>query len=298
MTTGLVFDIQHYAVHDGPGIRTLVFLKGCPLRCVWCCNPESQEPGPELRHAAARCRTCHRCVELCPHGAVSSGPVFDRSKCARCDERPCIDGCFESALAQSGRRMTAARVLDRVAADLDFYRNSGGGVTISGGEPFSQRSFLLAILEGCHDLGIHTAVETCGHAPSPRLIEAEPLIDLFLFDLKLADPAAHARLTGQDNSLVIGNLRLLARRCPRKLAVRMPVIPGCTDSDDNVAGIAGILRDTGIQSIELQPYHSLGGFKYTEIGKPIPFEGELEASALARVKEGFLRAGLTVVSRP
>lgn len=294
MTSGLVFDIQHYAVHDGPGIRTLVFLKGCPLRCAWCSNPESQLSSPELRHGSVRCKECLRCVDICPHDAVAPGPVFDRTKCALCQERPCIDGCFESALNLSGQRMTAAQVVERIAADLAFYRNSGGGVTISGGEPFNQRSFLMAILQGCNDLGIHTAVSTCGHTPSPRILEAEALVDLFLFDLKIADRAEHARLTGQDNDLIIANLRLIARRCPEKLWVRFPVIPGCTDSDANVAAIASILRSVALERIELVAYHSLGTFKYVELGRDVPFESAMSRDVIERVRNGFERAGVEV----
>lgn len=283
---GLVFDLQHYAVHDGPGIRTLVFLKGCPLRCRWCCNPESQAFVPELRHSRVRCKECGRCATVCPHHAVSPGPMFDRRLCLRCVERPCVEACVESALAISGERLAADEVVRRVAQDLDFYRNSGGGVTVSGGEPFAQPEFFTAILSGCRERGIATAVETCGHAPTESLVAAEPLIDLFLFDIKVVDAATHERLTGVGNDLILANLRALATRAAAKLTVRLPFIPGCTDDDANVEAVAALLVELGLRRLELQPFHTLGSFKYEELGRPL----ELETQPQPRDQEALKRA--------
>src|SRR5512139_2686391 len=167
MTTGLVFDIQHFSVHDGPGIRTTVFLKGCPLRCTWCCNPESQASHPELRRRLARCRQCLACVKACGRGGVEpleGRPRFVRKVCETCDDFGCTKACPQRALSASGRSMTVTEVIEAVMADEAFFRNSGGGVTVSGGEPFLQPRFLAELLAGLGSAGIRTAVETCGYA--------------------------------------------------------------------------------------------------------------------------------------
>ncbi len=293
--SGVVFDIQHYAVHDGPGIRTLVFLKGCPLRCLWCCNPESQEFGPELRHSEARCKHCLRCRDLCWRGAVRDGPVYARERCAGCVERPCVEGCWESALAVSGRRMRASEVVQRVAADVDFYRASGGGVTLSGGEPLAQPRFAQAILRACRALGIATAVETCGHVREDDLLATAPLVDLFLYDVKMVDPAEHERLTGARNDLVLANLRRLAALCPERVVVRLPFVPGYTDRPADVDALARLLLELGLSRLELQPYHSLGAFKYAELGRVPPLDlppEALDGESLLRARDAVAARGL------
>lgn len=295
-TTGLVFDIQHYAVHDGPGIRTLVFLKGCPLACVWCCNPESQANRPELRRIATRCQACLRCAGVCPLGAVAvaDGHVaFDRSACARCDTAACVDACCSQALSVAGERMTAADVVARIAADREFYANSGGGVTFSGGEPFDQPDFLFDLLARCRALGITTAVETCGHVSRRALLEAEPAVDLFLFDLKLADSSRHRRFTGVDNRLILSNLADLAAVARAKIVLRVPLIPGFTDDEENVRGIAAIAGAHELSSVQIQPYHPLGRDKYEQIGRmPPPDPAPLAAEDVARALAIFTDAGL------
>jgi pyruvate formate lyase activating enzyme len=284
---GMIFDIQHYAVHDGPGIRTLVFFKGCPLRCRWCCNPESQLADCELRHSRVRCRACFRCEQACPRDAVTrsdNGPVFDRDRCAQCPDQPCVDGCYESALSWIGRQLSCGELIAQVAADLPFYQNSGGGVTLSGGEPFAQPEFLIQMLRRCKALGIHTAVQTCGHGRSADLLAAEPLVDLFLYDLKLIDSVAHKALTGADNTLIVQNLRMLAARAARKITLRFPVIPGFTDCDENARGIAQLARELSIESVQLQPYHSLGIDKYQQLGRKPKLEIDPRALAPARIQ--------------
>lgn len=276
MTEGVVFDIQHYAVHDGPGIRTLVFLKGCPLECLWCCNPESQGFGPEITHHRLRCRSCFSCVEACPHGAVRAseeGPVFDRPVCKACEMPLCVDACPQNALALAGTRMTADQVMKRVGLDRAFYENSGGGVTFSGGEPFAQPDFLEELLTRSRGLGIHTAVETCGLVDPRILMRCEPLVDLFLFDLKILDPGRHEEMTGAPNGMILENLRALAARRPEGVTVRVPLVPGCTDGEDNLQAIGAFLRSLGIGRVELMPYHALGTDKYAALGRPYPLEG-------------------------
>jgi len=270
MTQGTVFDIEHYAVHDGPGIRTVVFLKGCPLSCSWCCNPESQDPRPELRHTAARCRSCGGCVPACPASAVGTGPGaprFDRTACSACDSWACVQACDAGALARVGERMTADAVMARVLADREFYANSGGGATFSGGEPLAQPEFLGELLRRCREAGVTTAVETCGHAPETVVGALEPWVDLFLYDLKAVDPERHRALTGCGNERVLSNLRALARRCPEKVTVRVPLVPGLTDDATNLDAIGRLLAELGLLRVELEPYHALGMDKYAAFGR-------------------------------
>jgi pyruvate formate lyase activating enzyme len=294
--TGTVFDIQHYAVHDGPGIRTLVFLKGCPLRCAWCCNPESRSGNRELKHRHGRCRGCLHCTAACPHGAVSrvDGETrFDRRRCASCVARLCVDACPENALEVVGSTVSVAELVARVAKDLAFYRNSGGGVTFSGGEPFAQTEFLLAALAACRDAGIHTAVETCGHADPALVAAAQPLVDLFLYDVKVVDADRHRALTGVDNRLIMENLRHLADADPARIVLRVPLVPGATDDDANLAAIADLARSIGVTRIDIEPYHSLGHGKYLELGLPSPETATPHDPAeLARIATWLTGSGL------
>ncbi|HNX48888.1 MAG TPA: glycyl-radical enzyme activating protein [Thermoanaerobaculaceae bacterium] len=294
---GLVFNLQHYAVHDGPGIRTLVFLKGCPLRCAWCCNPESQHAQRELRLISARCRGCRRCLEACPHGAIveeDGRPRVCRERCRVCENAACVRTCLESAWADVGTVMTTDDVVAQVAADLPFYRNSGGGVTFSGGEPFAQAPFLLELLQECRERGIHTAVETCGHAPAETLASAWPLVDLWLFDLKILDPGRHREQTGADNARILSNLRWLAACDPSRVVVRFPVVPGCTDDRTNVEAVATLVLELGLTRLDLEPYHPLGRSKYEELGRPSPIDPPVPAvSDLRAVATIFRAAGLS-----
>ncbi len=285
---GTLFDIQHYAVHDGPGIRTLVFLKGCPLACDWCCNPESQSHLPELRSHAVRCRSSQRCVSACPAGAIrvgSEGLFIDRTHCTVCPSWSCVEACPESALVRIGAETTVESVLQRVADDRDFYRNSGGGVTFSGGEPFAQAPFLLALLQGCRERGISTAVETCGFVRGEDLVASEPFVDLFLFDLKVMDQERSKTLTGQDNALILENLAALAQRCPERIIVRVPLIPGATDDTPNLEAIAQFMLRHGLDQVQLEPYHVLGTEKYSGLGRTYACEADPRALTRERIHE-------------
>lgn len=296
MRQGVVFDIQHYAVHDGPGIRTVVFLKGCPLRCIWCSNPESQGFAPELRHTALRCHACLSCQKACLKRAIlapDGEPHFDRKACSACDA-PCVDACPQGALAVVGERMTSDQVMARIVADKAFYENSGGGVTFSGGEPFAQPTFLEELLKRSRFLGIHTAIETCGHADPRSFARCEPFTDLFLFDLKVMDTSRHEQLAGISNSVILENLRALAAKARRKLAVRVPVVPACTADPANLGAIAAFLRSLGITKVQLMPYHTLGTDKYPCIGREYGLVGTqgLTASALEEAARVFFRVGI------
>jgi len=269
MTEGVIFDIQRYSIHDGPGIRTVVFLKGCPLHCEWCSNPEGRNPLPELQFFSSRCERCGRCLEVCPREAVNRvldcvpAEKLDRHACDLCGL--CVEACPSSALVLSGRRMTVEEVMVEVKKDLAFYRRSGGGVTLSGGDPLAQPSFARALLERCGEANIHSAIETCGHAPEQVFRQVLEPSDLVLYDLKHMDPVEHQRLTGVSNTVVLGNLRVLAGM-GKPIVARLPLIPGRNDSLANLREIGTLLSGLGIREVHLMPFHQLGKDKYQRLG--------------------------------
>ena len=270
--TGSIFNIQKFCVNDGPGIRTTVFLKGCPLRCLWCHNPESQSPAPEILFYADKCRMCGKCAAVCPHSchAFDGGVhTFDRTHCAKCFACTSI-GC--GALEQAGKEVTVDEVLAEVLKDRVFYENSGGGVTLSGGEPLVQLAFSLELLQAVKEAGLHTAMETCGLASHRDIRTIAAYTDLFLFDCKETDPDRHRQFTGVDNRLILENLALLDE-LKKEIILRCPIIPGCNDREEHFRGIASIAnRFDSITHIELEPYHALGEGKYRSLGlEPHPF---------------------------
>ena len=293
---GRVFDIQKFSLHDGPGIRTIVFLKGCPLACVWCANPESQKTAPEIMFNAAKCIDCGTCREVCPQHAIEASKSMDRVNRDLCDAcGRCADACPTQALQLSGRQMSVAAVLTEIEKDRAFYLSSGGGVTFSGGEPLHQPRFLKHLLLACKSRGLHTVVETCGFVNWDSLEQILPFTDLFLYDIKHMDPAAHAKLTGYDNRLVLENLEAL---CGRGAAVilRMPVVPGVNDSTANLNAVAERMLRLGLTEIHLLPYHNYGESKYGMLGSDCPFK-DLDAMSekdLEECKQLFEGYGLTV----
>jgi pyruvate formate lyase activating enzyme len=293
---GIVFEIERYALHDGPGIRTLVFLKGCPLECRWCSNPESQENRPRLQYYSEKCIACRQCIEVCPHGALGwlDRVEIDHAACRRCGT--CAHVCPTEALVLIGRSMGVEEVVREVLKDEHFYRNSGGGVTFSGGEPLMQLEFLLECLRRCRGQGLHTAVETCGHAPWEALEAVARETDLFLFDLKHTDADVHTRLTAVSNALLLENFERLARQgCG--LVARVPVIPGLNDGDENLDSLIKLLIRTAPHApVNLLPYHRLGRSKYRRLGIPYGLE-ELEPPSPERmeaVRRLFADRGLSV----
>ena len=231
---GVVFDIKKFSIHDGPGIRTTVFLKGCPLRCLWCHNPESQRSGPEVMLRGERCIACAACLEACAQGAITingSGAVTDRALCIECGL--CTASCYAEARELVGRTMTVAEVLAEIEGDISFYDESGGGVTFSGGDPLLQRDFLLALLKACRAKEIHTAVDTSGSFSWPALEMIRPYVDLFLYDLKLMDEERHKRVTGVSNRLILQNLEALSK-LGHKIIIRVAVVPGINDDERNI----------------------------------------------------------------
>ena len=265
---GSVFNIEHYAVHDGPGIRTLVFLKGCPLRCLWCCNPESQSAKTELVMFKESCIGCGECVNVCTAGAIApdeqKGLITDADKCVMCLE--CVKNCYANARRVYGRNMTVQEVLKELKKDMPFFKKSGGGITLSGGEPFKQHEFAAELLERCKSMGITTAAETCGHVPHEVFLNMLPLVDTFLFDLKHMDAEEHKRLTGVDNTLIHKNFDAIVSAGVRVIP-RMPLIPTLNDSEENLRATCEFLKARGITEINLLPYHELGVNKYERTGK-------------------------------
>ena len=245
-------------------------MKGCPLSCRWCCNPEAISGKVELGFRQTLCNGCGQCIEVCPQKALSleegTGALnIDRTLCDNCGT--CVPACPRQALTIHGQKMSVAEVVNDVLKDAPFYRRSGGGVTISGGEPLIQLGFLLGILEGCRQAGLHTAIETSGYCSSQALSKVLDKIDLFMFDLKMMDAERHLELSGKRNDLILENARLLADAgCT--VQPRMPLIPGVNDSEDNLSMLASFLHSIGWSSIELMPYHQFCKVKYGTLGRP------------------------------
>lgn len=297
-TRGLVFNIQKYSIHDGPGIRTIVFLKGCPLACRWCSNPESQSFAVELAFNAGRCLgldQCDRCLMACPREAITAHegkPAFERSLCAGCD-RPCVGACPAFGVIAYGQSKSVQEVLRVVEQDGLFYSRSGGGLTLSGGEPLAQPDFALALLREARRRRIGAAVETCGHVPWPTLAEAGGLLDAVMFDVKSLDAARHEQFTGRSPALALENLRrLVAERPGLAVHVRTPIIPGFNDSEEDIEAICRFLADLPGITYELLPYHRLGTQKYSFLDRRAPMgEAALPAEDFARL-EALARQGL------
>ena len=295
----LIENIQHFSLHDGPGMRTTVFFKGCPLRCVWCSNPTTQGFGPELLQKTDKCLGCGACVAVCPHGAVgvSTGraPAIDRNRCTNCGE--CAPGCAGRALLMAGREHTLESVMEAIMADMPFYQNSSGGVTLSGGEVLSQCEGAVALCEECHALGIQTAAETSGYAPYEKLRRLSDVTDILFMDVKHADDGEHRRLTGVGNELILSNLARLLKERREPVHVRLPLVPGCNDSDAHLGAYAALLSGLeGNLDLEVLPYHRLGKNKYEMLGRSYalgdtpPPDAEHVARAVA-----LLRAGLGAI---
>ncbi|HVO13278.1 MAG TPA: glycyl-radical enzyme activating protein [Vicinamibacteria bacterium] len=287
---GRVFDVQRYSVHDGPGIRTTVFLKGCPARCPWCHNPESQSFAPEVLVVETRCISCGTCARVCPRGAPPPGS----SLCTACGA--CVEACPAGARQLAGREIAVPELMEEILCDRIFYDESGGGVTFSGGEPLAQPEFLAALLAACRAASLHTAVDTCGFAPRPRLLALVPLVDLFLFDVKLVDDARHRALTGLPAAPILDNLRALAAAGAR-LWIRVPVIPGHTDAEADLAATAALVAGLpGVGKVCLLPYHATGVPKTSRLGRANPL-GELTpppAGRLQSLAAVFRERGLAV----
>lgn len=264
---GWIFDIQRYSVHDGPGIRTLVFLKGCPLRCPWCANPESQLPGPELRFVESLCKKCKLCVEACPVRAIEEkdgAMIFNRDVCTTCGK--CSDVCPAKAISVIGERKTVGEIMEVLEKDRVFFENSGGGITLSGGEPLVQPKFAASIMRRSKEKGFHTAIETSGYQEwnlaKPVFVD----VDLVLFDVKFMDPVRHKRIVGVSNELILSNATKIAEM-RKQMIIRVPVIPGYNDDLENLDQTLSFAESIGVSEVHLLPYHRLGQHKYQQLGR-------------------------------
>ena len=264
MTTGFIFNIKRYAIHDGPGIRTTVFMKGCPLTCRWCHNPEGIEATPFWAYKKERCIRCGACVESCPEQALcleSEGVVPSGSPCTNCFT--CTEICPSEAREKVGRKLTALELLSEIQKDIPFYDTSGGGVTFSGGEPLMQAEFLIELLKLCGHEHIHRAVDTSGYASHETLMSVAEHTDLFLYDLKMMDSDKHEKYTGVPNHLILDNLLHLARE-KVDLIIRLPLIPGVNDDVESLDRIGMFLdRLPGVEKVHILPYHDFQRSKYT-----------------------------------
>jgi pyruvate formate lyase activating enzyme len=276
MITGIVFDIRRYSIHDGPGIRTAVFFKGCPLACRWCHNPEGRSFKPELILRSKRCILCDDCLGVCPNQAVTRKNdmiQIDRRRCMLSGE--CAKACIPQALQVVGRAISIEEALGEIERDQVFYEQSGGGVTFTGGEPFAQPNYLFELVTACRERGIHAAVDTCGYAPWPVIKPFLPLVDTFLYDLKLMDEERHREWTGVSNLDILSNLGRLAE-AGKDLVVRIPVIPSVNDDPENLRTAGAFLASLAHKpAVELLSYHDIAAGKYEGLGIKYEMDGIL-----------------------
>lgn len=296
MISGTVFNIQRFSTHDGPGIRTTVFLKGCPLSCWWCHNPESKQAQPAVLYDGDKCLKCGLCATACLEGAISSvegTPVLDSSHCVICGR--CSKRCPAEALELVGKEMTVAEVLAEIEKDRIFFDESGGGVTFSGGEPLLQAEFLLPLLQSCRQRGIHTAVDTSGHAPWQVLSKASEFTNVFLYDIKHMDSMRHEDFTGVPNDLILENLKRLSA-IHQDIRLRVPIIPGLNDDLENLLLTSRLAVDLGIFQVHILPYHSIGRDKYARIGEVyrLPDLAEPPPLSMEQIASELRSLGLSV----
>lgn len=294
MITGTLLDTKRFAVHDGPGIRTAFFTKGCPLKCIWCHNPESVSSLPQTGYYSHLCQNCGTCLKVCgagAHAVTENIHRFSHDKCQTCGK--CEEECPGSAMKLYGRKVSLEEALAIALEDRDFYTQSGGGITVSGGEPLMQKIFTLALLKGAKAEGIHTALDTCAFVPQQALEEALPVTDMFLVDFKHADSEQHKLLTGQNNELIKSNLKFLSDRGAR-IEIRIPFVPGCNDSDENMEQTGAFLGELDIECVKLLPYHALARNKYAALQLPdtmpeaeSPSEERIAAAAAILKKYGL-----------
>nr|WP_294698421.1 glycyl-radical enzyme activating protein [uncultured Anaerostipes sp.] len=285
-----IMEVERFAIHDGPGIRSTVFLQGCPLHCPWCANPESQSIGRKLMYYEKKCIKCGKCVQNCPQKAIEEKNeelYFHRDQCIGCET--CKQGCMQDAIDFSGVVKTVDEIVEMVLRDRDYYEESGGGVTISGGECFVQFNGFLELIRKLKQEGLHVAVETCGQTSLEKIVEAEPYIDLFLFDLKHMDLETFARITGGNLLDILRNIRYLAEHCPEKVIIRVPVIPDFNFHDVVIKDIMYFVKELGLQRIDLLPYHTFGINKYRQLG--IPYQMNVKESLKNEELEVYCKIG-------
>ena len=295
---GVIFDIERYAIHDGPGIRTTVFMKGCPLRCWWCHNPEGIEISKNLMYFEYKCIRCKKCAEVCPTNAISfdgEKQVISRAYCSRCGV--CVECCPTGALRLVGYEITVHELMKEIEKDILLYDRSGGGVTFSGGEPLAQPSFLKEVLKECKRMGIHVALDTAGYAPSEIFGSLANDVDLFLYDIKLLDDKEHQKYTGVSNRLIKKNLaHLIEEGRGSSVILRFPVIPGITDTEKNLNELLVLIpKLKGVNEIDILPFHDVSE-KYDRLGMEYRMRGHSAPTKerLTYIKERLEEAGLYV----
>ena len=265
---GFIYGLERFAIHDGPGIRTLIYMKGCPLKCMWCSSPQTQKSKPEILYNEVNCKLCGRCVEVCPIGGITisanDGLKIERELCTSCYE--CIEICLNQGLTLIGKYVTVEELFQDVDKDSPFYRRSNGGVTVGGGEPTMQLDFVTAFLKRCKQIYINTAIETCGYVKWDGMEDLLKYVDLVYIDIKHMDPTVHKELTGVSNELILENAKKISAIKP--MIIRIPVIPGCNDSEENITATARFASNLGenLKRIDLLPYHKFGTQTYIRIG--------------------------------
>jgi pyruvate formate lyase activating enzyme len=272
MSKALIFNIQKFSVHDGPGIRTTIFFKGCPLTCQWCHNPESQSYQKEFLIDRDRCSLCGRCEEHCSQHAmqkINGKMLYDKSKCNYCEE--CMDYCYNNAREIAGQEYTVPELMLEIQKDQAFYEQSGGGVTLSGGEVMTQIDFVAELIGACKEQGISVVIDTCGYAPQESFLRIMEDVDLFLYDIKTMDPNTHRQYMGQDNVLILENLKLLSSK-GAVIQLRLPLIEGINTTDEHIQMIINFISDLTIHSINLLPYHHMAKDKYKKLQMEYPLE--------------------------
>ncbi len=293
----MIFDIKRYAINDGPGIRTAVFFKGCPLECWWCHNPEGQSMNPQLMFRANRCKSSQACIAACPQGAISwaEESLTDWSKCNQCGD--CTAVCYAGAREMVGRKVSAAELMTEILRDVPFYDQSGGGVTFTGGEPMFQVRFLEEMLLRCKQQGIHTAVDTAGFTSWRNFELVLPLVGLFLYDIKLLDDVRHQRYTSVSNRRILDNLKKLSL-AGAHILIRMPLVPGINDDDENLAACASYLSGLpNLDGLALMPYHEIGLAKFQALGMQYKLDHVKPPSAkeVSDVEDYFFSCHLPVI---
>jgi pyruvate formate lyase activating enzyme len=297
MAKGVIFDIKKYAIHDGPGIRTTVFFKGCPLACQWCHNPEGLNVSAQRLYRRERCIGCGECIQICPQKVIDqtdAGVIADLTRCDQC--RTCADHCPSEAVEFVGQTISVAEVVSQIEKDVAFYDESGGGITVSGGEPLMQPEFLIELLEACAALDLHRTVDTTGYADAKLLLEVAERTDLFLYDLKLMDAEKHREFTGVSNEQILANLIRLARHKAR-IHVRIPIIPGINDDAENIDQTGDFVDALpGVEHISILPFHNSARGKYGRLALACP-PPEIElptAEQLATIARRLKKSGLQV----
>ncbi|MBQ9015806.1 MAG: glycyl-radical enzyme activating protein [Firmicutes bacterium] len=301
-TTALVGDIQKFSTQDGPGIRSTVFLKGCPLRCVWCHNPEMIRPENQMILSPSRCIGCGVCAEVCPEGGITigeHGPVIDFASCSACGA--CSEACYSKAINPVAKEMSVEEVMAAVLQDKDFYADSGGGVTISGGEPLSHVPFARALIDACAEEDINVCIDTSGYGRTYQLMDLalSPNVTHVLYDLKHMDPASHEKLTGVRNERILANLRTLAAdpRTHDKIWVRMPLIKDINDGDETIQAAVILLKELAIKQVSLLGYHEMGIAKARNIGAQFERFEEPSGERMLEIQHQMEAAGINVEIR-